>query len=64
MTFEDAVKIARGCHDYSGGYHDPKEWEIYHHGIQTVINALESVEKKGITMQSSVLHSIGSTVTT
>lgn len=60
MTFEDALKIAKGCHDYNGGHHGEKENEIFHHGVQTVINALESVFKNGIDTQSAVLHAIGS----
>jgi hypothetical protein len=40
---DTAVHIAKGCHDFNGGYHanDPYATRIYHHGIQTVINALE-----------------------
>lgn len=41
---DTAVHIAKGCHDCNGGYHskDPYANRIYHHGIQTVINALEA----------------------
>jgi len=34
--------IAKGCHDYGGGYRDSKEAEIFHHGISTVITALSN----------------------
>lgn len=43
---ERLLNVARGCHDYGGGYrHDDRESEIYQHGIQTVINALEAAAK-------------------
>lgn len=59
MEYKDAIKIAKGCFDYAGGHRD-KELEIYHHGIQTVINALEGFKKSnGNDFQSKVLWSIG-----
>lgn len=42
---ERLVNVARGCHDYGGGYRAPSDYEIFHHGIQTVINALEAAQK-------------------
>lgn len=39
------LNVARGCHDYGGGYKDPVSAEIYHHGIATVISALEAAAK-------------------
>lgn len=49
LGFGDAVRIARGCLDYGGGHRgDTGHLEIFHHGIQTVINALEAAEKKGL----------------
>ena len=60
-TLESCIAIAKGCHDYQGGYHDKSENEIYHHGIQTVINCLEAFKKKGFSdMQIAIIHSIGS----
>lgn len=57
---ESCLKIAKGCHDYNGGLHDKRDHEIFHHGIQTVINALEAYMKKGLAdSQVNVLHSIG-----
>jgi regulator of replication initiation timing len=53
------VNIARGCHDYGGGYKDKAESEIYHHGIQTVINSLEAAEQHGTNLQLQVLEMIG-----
>lgn len=63
LSFEDSVKIARGCHDYGGGYHSPTEAEIFHHGIQTVINSLEAAQARGLAdTQVAVLHRTGSSV--
>jgi hypothetical protein len=61
LTFEDALRIARGCVDYSGGYRDNAEHHrIYHHGIQTVINALTAASKDGLeNMQVNMLHAMG-----
>ena len=42
ITKKRLLAVARGCHDYGGGYHDGDKSEIYHHGIQTVITALEA----------------------
>lgn len=48
---------ARGCFDYSGGYRgDPKLLEAFHHGIQTVINALSDPDGS---FQSRTLEAIG-----
>ncbi len=54
------LNIARGCHDYGGGYRDSLESEIFHHGIQTVINALEAAMKDPDRLQVRVLEGIGS----
>jgi hypothetical protein len=40
------LNVARGCHDYNGGHYDAHDHETYHHGIQTVINALEAAAKR------------------
>lgn len=48
LGFGDALLIARGCHDYSGGHHTDGHYDAYHHGIQTVINVLEAAEKAGL----------------
>lgn len=62
LTFADAISIARGCTDYGGGYRsDAEQFEIYQHGIQTVINALTRAAKGGLNnMQVRVLHRMGS----
>ena len=44
---ERTLNIARGCLDYGGGYRgDPILMGAFHHGIQTVINALEAAAKR------------------
>lgn len=51
------LNIARGCHDYGGGYSEQRDVDIYHHGIQTVINALEAADNDSL--QTRVLERIG-----
>lgn len=59
MTIDSLLAIARGCHDYGGGYREPREIEIYHHGIQTVVRALEAAAEDPDRLQVRVLESIG-----
>lgn len=61
-TLITCLNIAKGCHDYQGGYHNKDESEIYHHGIQTVINCLERLtkDKNLSSCQLNIVHSIGS----
>ena len=60
LTFEDALKIAKGCLDYGGGYRDEEYCRIYHHGIETVISALTAASVRGFgDSQVRVLHAIG-----
>ena len=60
LCFDDAISMAKGCFDYMGGYHDKEELEIYHHGIQTVINVLEAARKRGLDdVQVATIHRIG-----
>jgi hypothetical protein len=40
LTFLDALRLARGCHDYSGGYGGTPCAEAFHAGIGTVIEVL------------------------
>lgn len=62
-TLQRIVHIAKGCHDYGGGYRDPKEAEIFHHGIQTVVKAMEATLKRAQTgerdSQLTALETIG-----
>ena len=48
-SIDDAITIAKGCLDYGGGYRGTPELEIYHHGIQTVINSLTAARRVGQT---------------
>ena len=61
LTFEDALRIARGCTDYGGGHRGNAEhYEIYQHGIQTVINALAAASNRGLEdTQVAALHAMG-----
>lgn len=59
LTFDDAMRIAKGCTDYGGGY-SGDDYETYQHGIQTVINALTSAKSKGLAdSQIRALHAMG-----
>lgn len=60
LTFDDALRIARGCTDYGGGYRN-EHYDIYQHGIQTVIAALTAVSKTGLDTQTAALHAMGTT---
>lgn len=61
LTFEDALRIARGCTDYSGGYRcDPELFEAYQAGVKTVIRALEAAKNLGLAdSQIAALHRMG-----
>lgn len=59
QSHERLLNVARGCHDCGGGYRDQREAEIYHHGIQTVVNALEATEHQPELLQVKVLERIG-----
>lgn len=50
------LNVARGCHDYGGGYRTAETAEIFHHGIQTVINALEAFSKNPDDTQTLALE--------
>lgn len=40
------LNVARGCMDYGGGYRDSDNaLAVFHHGVQTVINALTAAVK-------------------
>lgn len=43
------LTVAKGCFDYGGGYRaDDEKLKIFHHGIQTVINALAAAMEHGL----------------
>jgi hypothetical protein len=59
LSYDDALHIARGCHDYGGGY-EGTETAVYQQGISTVIAALEAGAKNGLRdSQVAALHSAG-----
>lgn len=53
---ERCVNIARGCYDYGGGYSGEK-YEIFHHGIQTVLTALTHMNDGSY--QTRMLENLG-----
>jgi hypothetical protein len=61
---ERMVTLARGCVDYGGGYRNVDEHlAIYHHGIQTVVNVLESFCKHGFSdTQVAAVYSVGAAI--
>lgn len=60
LSFDDALRIARGCTDYGGGYRGGDKFEAYQHGIGTVINALTSASLNGLEdYQVRTLHAMG-----
>ena len=60
LTRKVLLNVAIGCHDYGGGHREEKESEAFHHGIQTVINALEAAIRDPDNHQVKVLQAIGS----
>ena len=60
------LNVARGCHDYGGGYRGDDDItqaqaSAFHHGIQTVINALEAALRHDPhDLQTKVLEAVGS----
>lgn len=61
LAFDDAVRIARGCTDYGGGYRsEPELFEAYQGGISTVVAALTAAGKRGLAdSQVRALHFMG-----
>lgn len=59
-VIERLLNVARGCHDYGGGYREKLEQHAFHHGIDTVINALKAASKYDSNdLQVQVLEMIG-----
>lgn len=57
-TFDDAVRLANGCLDYSGG-HSGDCYDAFQHGIETVVSVLESWANGERSHQLRVVHGIG-----
>lgn len=53
------LNVAKGCHDYGGGYRTVIEQDLYHHGIQTVISALEGRMKDDRDTECNALEMMG-----
>lgn len=54
------LNVAKGCHDYGGGYREPRDAEIFHHGIDTVITALAAAIKNDPNdLQVAILENVG-----
>ena len=58
-TFLDAIRLANGCHDYSGGYMCEAA-EVYHAGITTVVNALRKAAIGPWDSQTNAVFAMGS----
>lgn len=61
LSFEDALNIAKGCHDYSGGYRfDNDLLDAFHAGISVVVNSLKAAKERDQSdYQTVALLSIG-----
>jgi hypothetical protein len=58
--YERLVAVARGCHDYNGGYRGQGVLpDVFHEGIQTVISALEAAMENPQDSQVKALEIIG-----
>lgn len=59
LTFDVALRLARGCRDYKGG-HDGDCYEAFQMGVETVVNALTKAQKHGLSEpQTRALHAMG-----
>jgi len=57
-TFQDAIKLAQGCHDYSGG-HTGTEGEVWHGAIDTVVGVLKKAAIGPWDSQTSAVYGVG-----
>ena len=58
-TFLDAIRLANGCHDYSGGYLCEAA-DVYHAGITTVVNVLRKAAVGPWDSQTNAVFAMGS----
>jgi hypothetical protein len=58
-TFLDAIRLAEGCHDYSGG-HSGAEGEAWHGAIDTVVAVLERAAVGPWDSQTRAVFGVGS----
>jgi hypothetical protein len=57
-TFQDAIKLAQGCHDYSGG-HSGAEGKAWHGAIDTVVAALKRAAVGPWDSQTRAVYGVG-----
>jgi hypothetical protein len=57
-TFQDAIHLAQGCHDYSGG-HSGAEGEAWHGAIDTVVAVLKRAAIKPWDGQLTAVYGVG-----
>ena len=57
-TFLDAIRLARGCHDYSGG-HSGAEGEAWHSAIDTVVGVLKRAAVGPWDSQLTAVYGVG-----
>ena len=58
-SFLDAIRLANGCHDYSGGY-GGAEGEAWHAGIGTVVDVLRRAATRPWDSQTAATFAMGS----
>jgi len=57
-TYLDAIRLAEGCHDYSGGYSGP-EGDAWHNAINTVVDVLKRAAVKPWDSQTRAVFGVG-----
>jgi hypothetical protein len=58
-TYLDAIRLAEGCHDYSGG-HTGAEGEAWHGAIDTVVDVLKKATDGPWDSQTKAVYGVGS----
>ena len=58
-TFLDAIRLAQGCHDYSGGHSGPLG-EAFQDGVGTVVTVLKKAAGKPWDFQTLAVFGVGS----
>jgi hypothetical protein len=57
-TYQDAIRLAQGCHDYSGGHTGP-EGQAWHGAIDTVVNVLKRSSEGPWDSQTRAVFGVG-----
>ena len=57
-TYLDAIRLAQGCHDYSGG-HSGVEGEAWHGAIDTVVDVLKRAATRPWDSQTMAVFGVG-----